>query len=141
MTEEVKPESHNDIPAIFAGSKFYDLLISTRTSFRDARVAGNYDICISLGYELYDLVVPFMNDVDDKKVKNLLDQTQKKIDAWSNALTSTRKNPYAEVTGRAIRDLLREFSAELHRCTKDLWLKTSKGDSNGLDFTAMSRGM
>lgn len=122
-------------PVIFAGQKFYDLLIESMRNSQDAYIFGRYDLCLYSLRQIFNMTNGFISAKDDlhKELSCIENMHQTHI-------IFSKKNHFYDVLNKelALKRRISDLQIRLYFEIKDLILKTGGEESTSLDWSKIA---
>lgn len=130
-TETKKVEDKSSNPIVFAGLKFYDVLMEKQKRFSLLAHMGNlsqWRICLQ---DYYSSTASFMKDKDRTELKTMLDDATRNVNNFIHM--QTKLGSQREHIFQKRHEELFEIQIKLMNATEQLNLKTSEGESEFFD--------
>lgn len=129
MSENESKDSMNDkreSPVIFAGKEYYKVVIDTVRACQMAMMTNNYEAWFRLLCSYFNATQMFMSRNDADTILQKINLVETQVYTVSDMVIN---NPRAKVeAARSLHFQLRQIEMEIFRASRELLLKTSRGD-------------
>jgi hypothetical protein len=112
-------------PMIFAGNKYYDLVIEIMQDIQKLMFHGDYNSAVVQLVVLHSYVSPFIDDAANEKIKTELYSILETSESWSHV--SSRGTPMRDIN-MSTRKRILDAQYQMYKECKELFLKTSAGE-------------